>query len=215
MKKKSFLVPTFLFLSFVVWTILVCIIDTAPIGPRNSTIGFATLNAFVHKLTGEHYCLYVITDWLGILPICVCIGFAALGFVQMIKRRSILKVDPSLILLGGIWLAVIGLYVFFELVPINYRPVLIDGRLEVSYPSSTTMLFMTVIPSSMIELRTRIKSLLICRIAIFVSALVVAFAVIGRIISGVHWMSDIIGAALAAASLVSAYSILIKRTREN
>ena len=153
--------------------------------------------------------LYHITDWLGLVPIAVAFGFAVFGLIQWIKRKSLLKVDRDILILGGFYLLVMAVYVIFEFVVINRRPVLIEGYLEVSYPSSTTMLGTTVMPAALIELRSRIKSRVILRTA---SAIIVAFTVfmvVGRLLSGVHWASDIIGGLLISASLIEAYDFAI------
>ena len=149
--------------------------------------------------------LYVVTDWLGLVPIGVAFGFALLGLAQWIKRKSLLKVDRSILVLGVFYLVVIAAYVFFELVVINYRPTLIDGYLEASYPSSTTMLVMCVMPTAMMQFSARVKNTLFRRCVLFAIAVFIAFMVIGRLVSGVHWITDIIGGALLSAALVLIY----------
>ena len=124
---------------------LVCVADVRAIGPQGSSVGFSSLNEAAHRLTGVNMSLYIVTDWLGLVPFAVAAGFALLGFVQMIKRKSIARVDGDILALGGFYIAVVAAYLFFEAVAINYRPILIDGRLEASYPSSTTMLTLCVI----------------------------------------------------------------------
>ena len=195
-----------LLLAFVLWTVLVCFVDVQAIGPEGSSVGFATLNGYVHDLTGANMSLYVITDWLGLVPIGVAFGFAVLGLVQWIKRKSILKVDRSILALGGFYIVVMAVYIFFEMVVINYRPTLIDGYLEASYPSSTTMLVMCVMPTAMMQLRARIKNKAFSRCVMVAIAAFIAFMVIGRLTSGVHWITDIIGGALVSAGLVTTYA---------
>ena len=149
--------------------------------------------------------LYTITDWLGLVPVAVGFGFAVLGLVQWIRRKNILKVDFSLLALGGFYVLVLAAYLFFESHVINYRPVLIGGILEASYPSSTTMMAMCVMPTAAMQLNGRIRNR---RARRFVSAAIwefTAFLVIGRLISGVHWVSDIGGGALLSAGLVMVY----------
>ena len=150
--------------------------------------------------------LYVTTDWLGLIPIGVAFGFAVVGLVQWIKRKSLLKVDRSIIVLGGLYVVVMAVYVLFETVVINYRPTLIDGYLEASYPSSTTMLVMCVMPTAMMQLRDRIKNKAFSRCVMIAIAAFVAFMVIGRLVSGVHWVTDIIGGALVSSGLVITYA---------
>ena len=194
-----------LLISFIVWTILVGNVDVKPIGPNASTVGFATLNAAFHKLTGTNMTLYVITDWLGLVPIAVAFGFAVLGLVQWIKRKSILRVDRNILVLGIFYLCTMAIYVLFEYVVINYRPILINGYLEASYPSSTTMLVTCVIPTAIMQLRERIESRVWRRAVVLILASFTIFMVVGRLISGVHWLSDIVGGILVSAGLVCAY----------
>lgn len=194
--------------AFVLWTVLVSFVDIRPIGPNGSRVGFATLNGLVHGLTGVNLVLYTVTDWLGLVPIAVAFSFAVLGLGQWIKRKSLLKVDRSLLVLGGFYIAVIAVYIFFEAVVINYRPVLIDGYLEASYPSSTTMLVMCVMPTAMLQLRPRIKNRVFRRCVLVAIAAFTAFMVIGRLMSGVHWLTDIIAGALLSTGLVIIYASL-------
>lgn len=194
--------------AFVVWTVLVCFVDRAPIGPQGSVVGMSALNQAIHRATGVHMALYVLTDWLGLVPIGTCLCFAILGLLQWIRRKRILLVDRSIFVLGGFYLSVMAVFVFFETVVINYRPVLIDGILEASYPSSTTMLVMCVMPTAMMQIRERIKARWMrCALYIAISSFL-GFMVLARLISGVHWTTDIIGGALISVSLVSAYQAL-------
>ena len=210
MKKKFFVGAGFLG-AFVLWTVLVSLVDIRPIGPNGSRVGFAALNGFVHDLTGVNLLLYTVTDWLGLVPIAVAFGFAVIGLVQWIKRKSLLKVDGSLLVLGGFYIVVMAAYIFFEAVVINYRPVLIDGYLEASYPSSTTMLVLCVMPTAMLQLRTRIKNRVLRRCVLIAIAAFTAFMVIGRLLSGVHWLTDIIGGALLSTGLVIIYASVSMR----
>ena len=190
---------------FVLWTLAVSYIDVRAIGPEGSEVGFATLNGFVHELTGVHMMLYTMTDWLGLVPFAIVFGFAILGLVQLIVRRSFLKVDRSILVLGGFYVLVMAAYLLFENVVINYRPVLIEGILEVSYPSSTTMLTLCVIPTAMMQIGERIKGRVLRRVVLGVMAVFGAFMVVGRLISGVHWFTDIIGGTLLSVALVMLY----------
>ena len=191
---------------FIVWTVLVLTADVRAIGPQDSTVGFATLNRYVHSLTGTNMTLYTITDWLGLVPIATAFGFAVLGLVQLIRRRSLARVDRSILVLGGFYVVVIAVYVLFEVLVINRRPVLIDGILEVSYPSSTTMLASCVMPTAIMQACLRIRTRWIAwSISSAIGAFTV-FMIVGRVLSGVHWASDIIGGLLISASLVLAYA---------
>ena len=204
-----------MFAVFVLWTVLVCFVDVRAIGPQESSVGFATLNGYIHDLTGVNMRLYVITDWLGLVPIGVAFGFAVLGLVQWIKRKSLLKVDRSILTLGGFYIVVMAVYILFEIVVINYRPTLIGGYLEASYPSSTTMLVMCVMPTAMMQFSKRIKNELFRRCVMFIIIAFIVFMVIGRLVSGVHWITDIIGGALLSAGIVLMYCAISDMATKN
>ena len=203
--KKRLVLGASLAVAFALWTVLVRFVDVRAIGPEGSSVGFATLNGFVHELTGVNWLLYTATDWLGLVPIAVALLFAILGLVQWIKRKSLFNVDHSILVLGVFYIVVMAFYIFFEMVVINYRPTLIEGYLEASYPSSTTMLVMCVMPTAVMQLNVRIKNTVLRRFAIMAIVAFTAFMVIGRLISGVHWITDIIGGALLSAGLVTMY----------
>ena len=208
-KGKRELMPGLVLLAgFIVWTILIRHIDVQRVGPRGTEIGVASFNVWFHRMTGVHMLIYTITDWLGLVPIFICMGFGLLGLVQWIKRRSLLRVDPDILLLGVYYLVVIFGYLLFEMVPINYRPILIEGYLEASYPSSTTLLVLSVMPTLKFQANRRVMSAVLRKsITIFVIVFSV-FMVIGRLISGVHWATDIIGSVLLSSGLFMFYRFM-------
>ena len=197
--------------AFALWTVLLRCVDVQPIGPDGSCVGFASINGAFHALTGVHWALYTLTDWLGLVPIGIAFGFAGLGLVQLLRRKSLLKVDRDILLLGGFYLVVLAAYVLFETVVINYRPVLIGGKLEASYPSSTTVLALCILPTAMMQLQTRIRREAVRRAVLGILAAFTVFMVAGRLISGVHWLSDITGGVLLSAGLVLLYAFAMKR----
>ena len=153
--------------------------------------------------------LYTITDWLGLVPFCFILGFALLGFVQLVKRKSLLKVDYSIFVLGGFYILVMSSYLFFEMFVINYRPVLIEGYMEASYPSSTTMLVMCVMLTAKMQFSERIKNSAVRKNINGILIAFTIFMVAGRLISGVHWFTDIIGGVLLSAGLVMLYYFVV------
>ena len=206
MKKKTrLLLALGLLTAFAIWTVLLGYIDVRAIGPRGSTVGFAGLNSWFHNLTGVHFLLYHITDWAGLVPIAVCLCFAILGLCQWIKRKNILKVDPDILILGGFYLLTMGAYILFEFITVNYRPVIIAGYLETSYPSSTTLLVLCVMPTTMLQLRRRIKRPVLRSVILWTIGIFTVLMVLGRLISGVHWLSDILGGLLLSGGLVLLY----------
>lgn len=207
--KRKFLWAACIFAAFVLWTLAVGHVDVQAIGPEGSSVGFAALNDAFHHLTGVHLALYHLIDLLEVVPLGVVLGFALLGLAQLVRRKSLLKVDYSILVLGGFYVLVFAAYALFEVLAVNYRPVLIDGVLEASYPSSTTLLVLCVMPTAVPRLRERIrdetlKRALTCAIAAFT-----AFMVFGRLVSGVHWLTDIIGGALLSAALVTLYGAVM------
>ena len=207
--QRNFCIATCMLLAFLLWTVAIQFVDVQAIGPRESTVGFATINHFVHTLTGVHMSLYTITDWLGLVPLVLVMGFTLLGLVQWIKRKHILKVDYNILILGGFYIIVMTVYVLFEMLVVNYRPVLINGYLEASYPSSTTMLVICVMPTAIMQFNARIKNNVLKQCVTYAITVFIVFMVIGRLISGVHWFTDIIGGALLSTGLVLMYRAII------
>ena len=208
-KWKKLYIAICILLTFSLWTAAIQWIDVQDIGPQESSVGFATINRFVHNLTGVHMELYTITDWLGLVPLAFVIGFGILGLAQWIKRKHLLKVDYSILVLGGYYIVVMAVYALFEVLIINYRPVLINGFLEASYPSSTTMLVMCVMPTAIMQLNTRIKNNVLKQCIAFTITVFIVFMILGRLLSGVHWFTDIVGGALLSIGLVSLYRSII------
>ena len=192
--------------AFALWTLLIQSVDVQPVGQNGTNVGFATFNGWFHGVTGVHMAIYTVTDWLGLVPIAVCLCFGALGALQLVRRRSLIRVDADMLLLGAYYIVVILCYLLFEMVPINYRPIPIDGIMEASYPSSTTLLVLSVMPTLKFQVDRRAKSPAVRGTA---TAFVVAFSalmVLGRLVAGVHWATDIVGAVLLAAGLFAVYA---------
>lgn len=191
--------------AFVLYTCSLTFVDLQPIGPQGSVVAYATINKAVRDLFGVNMLLYNITDWAGVAAIAVAFGFAVLGLVQWIKRKRIWKVDSSVLLLGLFYILVFGAYIFFEFCVINRRPVLINGVLEASYPSSTTMLALCVMPTAMVQFRRLIKKTLVSTVVNSACGLFTAFMVAGRLVSGVHWFTDILGGLIFSTAVILLY----------
>ena len=209
MKRKSFCIGVGLLALFVLWTVALHFVDVRAIGPEGSSVGFATLNKLIHNSTGVHMMLYTITDWLGLVPICLIMGFGVLGLCEWIKRKNLFKVDCNILVLGGFYIVVMAIYIFFEMFVVNYRPILINGYLEASYPSSTTMLVMCVMPTAIMQFNARIKNSGFKKCVNILITAFIAFMVIARLLSGVHWFSDIIGGAVLSGGLVMIYYSIV------
>ena len=211
-RKRDLLAGIVLVAAFALWTVAIRLIDVQNAGPLGSEVGFATINVWFHRLTGVHMLIYTITDWLGLVPIIICMCFGVLGLVQMIHRRSLLKVDSDILLLGAYYVVVILGYLLFEMMPINYRPILIGGNLEASYPSSTTLLVLSVMPTLKYQSERKIaKPVTRKAIAVFVIVFS-AFMVLGRLIAGVHWATDIVGSVFLSSGLFMIYRFMADYT---
>lgn len=204
MKKKNIVTSITMIILAVIYTILVKIIDVAPIGPNNSEVGFSKINGFFHNLLGSNMTIYKITEILGIIPLLMAGIYAIIGLVELIKRKSLTKVDYEIYALAGLYVVVLGLYVFFEKCIINYRPILIDGILEASYPSSHTLMALCICGSSII-VNKRIFHKKIFNLENKLSIFLMITIILGRFISGVHWFSDIIGAIFISLALLSSF----------
>ncbi|MBR2912855.1 MAG: phosphatase PAP2 family protein [Oscillospiraceae bacterium] len=213
--KRNFCIAAVCLLAFVLWTMAIQLLDVAPIGPQGSSVGFAAFNGAFHDLTGVHMRLYTITDWLSLIPVGFVFGFALLGLVQWIRRKHILKVDYSILVLGGFYILVLAAYLLFEELAVNYRPVMIGGILEASYPSSTTMLVLCVMTTASMQLSERIQNSTFRKAVCHGIHAFTAFMVVGRLISGVHWITDIIGGALLSAGLVMLYHAVVGLKRKS
>ncbi|MBQ5702956.1 MAG: phosphatase PAP2 family protein [Peptococcaceae bacterium] len=195
--KKMFGITAGLFLLFIVFTLMVLVVDVQPIGPEESKVGFATINQSVFGCLGVNILWYEITDWLGLLAVLFALFFAVLGLVQLVKRKNLWKVDYEIILLGMFYILVAVSYLFFEIAIVNYRPVMMDNSLEASYPSSHAMIVICIMATAMIEFRKLFADKKALRAVLnTVSAAIILITVIGRLLSGVHWFTDIIAGVL-------------------
>ncbi len=207
-KRLLFLGSVFVAL-FAIWTLLIQIVDVQHVGQNGTDIGFATFNCWFHELTGVNMTIYNITDWLGLVPLCICMLFGGIGLIQLIKRRSLFKVDCDIIFLGIYYVIVIFGYLIFEMIPINYRPILIEGVMEASYPSSTTLLVLSVMPTLIFQVNRRVENTAVKKTINILAISFSAFMVIGRLISGVHWFTDIVGSIVLSAGIFCTYKAVV------
>ena len=205
MKRKGIM----LLVAFIIWTIVIQIVDVQQIGVNGTEVGFATINNWFHNLTGTNMSIYTITDWMGIIPLLVCGVFGGIGFTQFVQRRRLSLVDRDIIFLGIYYVIVVFFFVLFEMFPINYRPVLIEGVMEASYPSSTTLLVLGVMPTLVFQVKRRTENVIIKKTVSIFTTIFLVFMVMGRLISGVHWITDIVGSILLSAGLFNTYKAVV------
>ena len=200
-KKKNILISIILIIISILFTILVKIIDVQPIGVNETSIGFSTINKFIFNKIGTNLLWYHITDYLGIITIFIALTYTIVGFIQLIKRKNIFKIDKEILILGLFYIIVILLYIFFEKFIINYRPILIDNHIEPSYPSSHILMTLCICGSSII-INKKLYQNKFTKIMNILSIIIIILTIIGRLISGVHWFTDIIGGIIISTSLL-------------
>lgn len=207
---KKYVAAVFTGLLFAAEIVLLKIYDVAAIGPRGTEVGFSHINKKVHEMTDVNMKFYELTEYMGYVAIGVCVIFALAGLVQLIKRRSLFDVDREIIALGFLFAAAIGFYVLFEKVIINYRPVIMPGETEpeASFPSSHTVLILVVMVAVMMIIGKYVGSGLAFLIRLL-CVLAVIFTVGGRLYSGVHWFTDIVGGILLSTTMLLVYAGVI------
>lgn len=207
--KRVLFIGGMLVVAFVIWTVLIQKVDVKPIGQNGTDIGFATFNRWFYQLTGVHMSIYIITDWLGLIPLFICMLFGGVGFTQLVRRKSLFKVDYDILFLGMYYVIVIVAYLVFEMFPINYRPILIEGVMEASYPSTTTLLILSVMLTLMFQTNRRLENIVVKRTIRILTILFSVFMVIARLVSGVHWFTDIVGSIILSAGLFCIYKAVV------
>ncbi len=209
--KKCFLFAgVFLFL-FLLLTFLVMKVDVQPIGPQNSQVGLATVNGAIFEICGSNPIWYTISEAFGVLALLCAFGFACLGIWQWISRKSLKKVDKSLLVLAGFYGAVGIVYALFEIVVINYRPVLEEGILEASYPSSHTVLVCSIMLTTALQLQLRLRNKPLRTALQGFCCLSIVLTALGRLFAGVHWYTDVLAAILISVVLVFAYLGILRQ----
>lgn len=216
-RRKGFTLAGVFALLFALLLALVKTADVAAIGPEGTEIGLSRLNAAVHGALGFHPLWYRITQALGGLAIGVAAVFALVGLVQLARRGSFWKVDREIGALGVLYAVVAALYALFEVVVVNYRPVIMPGEehVEASFPSSHTMLVCVVMGGAMLLARRYLNGRGACAAAEALCALVIALTVFGRLYAGVHWFTDVLAGVLLSASLLSLYAGFIGKPRRS
>lgn len=205
---KKFSISFVLFVCFIMFTAALKFVDVQPVGPMDSEVGFATVNVFVHNLFGQNKVYDRISDFLAVLSLFAACSFAIIGAYQFLQKKSILKVDSSIILLGVTYVFVILIYVLFEKLVINFRPVLEKGVLEASYPSTHTMMILIILGTARTTMERIIHNELVLKGLRIVLAVLMVLAVAFRIMSGVHWFTDILGALFISAAVIQLYNSL-------
>lgn len=212
--KFDFTPTIVIYIFFMILTGLLVYVDVKPIGLGGSSVGLATINQFVFDKIGKSVFWYNLTEILGKIAILYVIGFGIYGLVQWLDRQKLRRVDKDLIALAVLYLLIALHYIVFEQFIVNFRPLLVTNEVEASYPSSHTMLLICVMVSGIMQFHSRIHNKVLRIVAEVFSLLVMVVTVVGRLLSGVHWFTDILGAVLLSAALLCFYYALAKRMKE-
>ena len=209
MRLSPFIAFIILLLAFLLFTYSVKNYDTAEIGPQSSSVGYSHLNeAFRHAaehFSGKDAIAYILSKYLFFIALATVPLYALIGLMQLLQK----DVSPQIWLLAAGYASIAIAYCVFEIWIVNYRPILeADGTLEASYPSSHTFIAIALLGMSAITCHRNLKKwrtqFVVAHVAI------AAIIVIGRALSGVHWLTDIIGGILLASTLLCAFASIKK-----
>ena len=215
-KKGKFYLSGLFYVLFLALIVLLCVADRQPVGAGDTALGLAKLNVQLYKAfgiggsggTGFRPELYKLTELLGYFAILVLCVFALLGAAQLIRRRSLRKVDREILAMGGLFILTLVLYVFFEKVIINYRPIVLPGESgpEASFPSSHTVLVMVILGSVCMVLKKYISIPWLREAMRALCVLLILAMIAGRLLCGCHWFTDILGGVLLGCALLALFS---------
>ena len=101
------------------------------------------------------------------------------------------KITTKDILIGTFVFALV--FFLFEKLALNVRPFMIEGKLEASYPSTHTLLAVSICGSSLLMLGYYVKNKKLLNLLNILTWIIMIAMVVGRLISGAHWLTDILG----------------------
>lgn len=204
-EKKCWTAALVLFALFITFTVLLHLVDVQAVGPLGSSVGFGTVNRKFSSAIGINEDFYFVSEIFGYVALLVVAAEAVRGLIQWIKGKSLFMVQTQLFLFGLFLVVLLIFYALFEFIPVNFRPVLEDGELASSYPSSHTMLAVFVYASSIVELSYSLKNRKLKTAVTIIFSILGVLTIVTRILSGYHWISDIVGAVLLSTSLFLLY----------
>ena len=209
--KRDFKRPLVMLVVTILFSVLTFVVDRKPIGYDGTSVGFSSINGLFAGSFGYNPVMDTLSDIAMYLSFLVVAAFAFIGVMQLIRGKSLSKVDKIIIGLGILYVVVAVLYVAFDKIPINYRPILQPGEteLETSFPSTHTLVICTVLGSGIVAVKRLFKNEMTVRVLKIAFIAIMAIGVCARLFAGVHWLTDIVAGLLFSVTLVSLYTAWI------
>ena len=214
-KSVKWIIFIWCFLYAVIMVIALKFESGVPIGDLGS-INLRALNngfrgLFGYEQGGYFRSLYLITEGLGVVSILACLFWTGMGIKDLIKYRDINDVDKSIF---ATWLLYVLALIVWRVtlkISVSYAPVSVHPKsaLVVSFPCGNTFLIIISMCSSIYLigyfLEEKKKLVLALRVACIA---ILALGIIFRTVSGVNWLTDILGAIGFAVPAVVLYSFI-------
>ena len=207
-KKQSFIYMVTAYAVFILFTVLITTVDVKVFKATDSKIGFYSLNTKVLNLISGSEKWDKITD-LGIIFLMACCLIPPfVGFIQLIKRKSLKKVDFCLVAFTISVGILVLFFILFEVVHVNYRPILENGKKKGSYPSSHTLgaTFAFLALNSLLLKYVKNKYAYYTLSALL--AVISVITIVGRLLCQMHFITDIIGAILLSCAVYFTYDYI-------
>ncbi len=220
--RRGYLISCVLFVLFVVFTVLISAVGVGKtpvkvvgadgvIQPGEEiSVGFSGLNTAASDALGYSGTWYKLSKYLGYVCILAAGALCLWAVWQAISRHGIAQMDRDLSCFCLLMIAMLIFYALFEVLKLNYRPVMLEGKLDASYPSTHTLVALCGAGGAAIFV-SRLKIRRELRLAgIGILGLAAFLTVLCRLLSGVHWVTDILGGVLLSAALVQLYLTLLR-----
>ena len=171
-------------------------------GTYNTSIGLGSINLKLRDLIGTSKAFDIISTIILVIAFLIVAAEIALAIYELVKRKDIEKLDNEIWALSVTYAALAFIFAVFNYaLIINVRPVVIDGKLESSYPSTHVLVSLTVFLTGITMTSYLVKDKKL-KLGIDIALIALSvLVVITRMLSGKHWFTDIIGGILASGFL--------------
>lgn len=211
----------------IIFTLMVAFFDVGPAGAEYNSVvaadsgvhalnspevGFSWLNGEIFRGTEPLQTAGwdKVSDIIMAFAIIVAAGFGIAGLVQLVKKG---KIDARIWKMWLVYGAMAIIYAIFEyLAVVNTRPTLNNGAVESSFPSTHVLVVATVLSLMVVALPKYLDDKKARVLIAVISAIATALVMTGRVMSGQHWFTDVLGALLWSLFLVSLYRFLLTAT---